>query len=82
MNPAMRNAMTIAGPALFFACVPVRVKIPVPMTIPMPNPMRSHAVRFFASDPFPGMGSPCASRSPWASTSSIDFFRRIPIGRR
>ena len=32
----------IAGPALSLAWPPVRVKMPVPITMPMPNPMRSH----------------------------------------
>lgn len=33
----------MAGPALFFACTPVSVKMPVPITMPIPKPIRSQA---------------------------------------
>lgn len=49
MTPAIANETTMAGPAWFLASTPVRVKMPVPMTIPMPNPIRSRAVRFLDS---------------------------------
>ena len=40
----MANEITMAGPALSLACTPVSVKMPVPMTMPIPKPIRSQAV--------------------------------------
>jgi len=37
----------VAGPALFFATVPVRTKMPVPMMTPTPKTVRSRADRDF-----------------------------------
>ncbi len=49
--PAIAKDSTIAGPAWFLASTPVSVKMPVPMTMPIPKPIRSQALRFFARRP-------------------------------
>ena len=49
--------------------------MPVPMTMPMPNPMRSRDVRFLVRRPPPV--APCPSSSPpWAWMVSMLFLRR------
>ncbi len=45
--PATTKARAVAGPAVSLATLPVRTKIPVPMTTPTPNTVRSSAERDF-----------------------------------
>ena len=66
----MRNEIATAGPAAFLACTPVSVKMPVPMIMPMPNPMRSLVVSRFARP----WDSP-STGSFWWMTVSTDFRR-------
>ena len=56
--PAMANESTIAGPAWFFASTPVSVKMPVPITMPIPKPIRSQELS-------------CLASRPWCSSSVV-----------
>src|SRR3954447_24454973 len=64
----MTKEITTAGPALFFACTPVSVKMPVPITTPMPKPTRCRAERFRRSLPTPAAS---LSDSPMDSTGFV-----------
>src|SRR5262249_21710192 len=73
--PAKTIDSTIAGPALSAAVVPLRTKIPVPITAPMPSVTRLIGPRT--------RRSPC---SPVADASalicSMDFVAKIDMPRR
>ena len=68
---ATAKLMTIAGPATSCAARPVSVKMPAPMTTPMPKTVRSRALSDFLS------------RNSGSSVSAIDcstdFVRRTLI---
>ena len=59
------------GPAWFLASTPVSTKMPVPITMPIPNPIRSRALRLFFS--------PAWSSSFWWRTVSTSLVRVTPV---
>ena len=63
----------MAGPALFFACTPVSVKMPVPITMPIPKPIRSQADSRLLSRVW--WASPPTGSSFCRMTSSTSFVR-------
>ena len=70
---AVAELMTTDGPAVFRAWTPVSVKMPVPMTTPIPKPTRWRALRCRRSRP-----TPPSAPSPRASASmcSMDLVRK------
>ncbi len=77
----MRKEIVTPGPAFSFACRPVSVKMPVPMTMPIPKPIRSSADRFFLRLPCSWLSG---VSSFWWMTSSTLFFlsRSMPCPLR
>ncbi len=57
----------MAGPACVLASTPVSTKMPVPMTMPIPKPIRSHEVRLLASPPPPSVPSSFWWMTVWTS---------------
>src|SRR3954453_8475595 len=75
----MTKEITTAGPAAFFASMPVSVKMPVPITTPMPNATRCRALRWRRRWPTSLAASSPAASEPIFST---DFVRnRSTAGR-
>src|SRR4051795_4137322 len=74
--PAITKEMVMAGPAWDLASRPVSTKIPVPITMPIPKPIRSRAFNRFARWP------PSPPSSFWWMTASTSLVRSTPVLRR
>lgn len=72
----MKEIVT-AGPAYFAAATPVRTKMPVPMTQPMPSRMRSTAPSVLAMPEWAAVSRICSMllvRNKFISYHSLFFF--------